>query len=92
MAYNLFVSYDLMAPNKNYEAVIKAIKELGAWAHVHKSLWYVHTAHDRVAAFNHIKAAIDTDDKLMVITASNCIWNTLDPAVEQQVKSQWNLP
>ena len=41
MANNLFVSYDLHAPNKNYEAVTKAIKELGDWAKVHYSYFYV---------------------------------------------------
>jgi len=38
-----------MHPTKNYEAVADAIKLLGAWAHVQKSVWYVkseHTAYD----------------------------------------------
>lgn len=41
MANNLFISYDLFTPGKDYSTVIEAVKSLGSWAKVHKSFWYV---------------------------------------------------
>lgn len=59
MANNLFVSYDLHAPAKNYEAVITAIKKLGAWGKVHYSLWYVKSAHNATEACNLVWSSMD---------------------------------
>ena len=50
MSNNLIISYDLYEPNKDYEAVAKAIKSLGNWAHVQKSVWYVKSNYSASAA------------------------------------------
>jgi hypothetical protein len=41
MANNLHISYDLKEPGKNYDRVIQAVKNMGSWAKVHYSFWYV---------------------------------------------------
>lgn len=71
MANNLIVSYDLYAPTKNYEAVADAIKLLGAWAHVQKSVWYVKSEHTASTAADKIWAAMDANDSLIVVDATN---------------------
>lgn len=41
MGNNLLVAYDLNTPRKDYDSVFNAIKALGSWAKVQKSVWYV---------------------------------------------------
>ena len=67
MANNLFVTYDLIK-TKNYPAVHDAIKSLGSWAKVTESNWYVNSAQD---AAKKVMAAMDNDDKLIVVDATN---------------------
>lgn len=71
MANNLFVSYDLHEPGKNYDAVIEAIKKLGNWAKVHYSLWYVKSDLAASQAAEQVWTKMDANDKLLVIDASN---------------------
>jgi hypothetical protein len=40
----LMIAYDLHEPDRDYEAVIKVIKDLGLWCHVEESVWLVDTA------------------------------------------------
>lgn len=88
---NLFISYDLHAPTKNYERVIAAIQKLGFWARVHKSLWYVKTGISASQAFESVRMAIDSNDSLAVIDATNknIHWVNLDPQVAQALQDNW---
>ena len=88
MANNLHVSYDLHNPGQNYDAVIKRIKELGSWAKVHMSFWYVNSGYTAAQAVEHIKSALDTNDKVYVVDATNNLaaWNQLP----KHIKEQWN--
>jgi hypothetical protein len=89
---NLFVSYDLMNPGQNYEAVINAIKKLGTWAKVHYSLWYVSSAHSAKQAAEFVRRAQDANDKLIVVDATNndACWYGLDQTVAEHVQRNWN--
>lgn len=93
MANNLFVSYDLIAEGQNYDRVATAIKSLGSWAKVHKSLWYVNSSYTASQAVDQLKSAIDRNDKVLVVDASNnnAAWNHLDPQVDAHIKTQWRL-
>jgi methionyl-tRNA synthetase len=71
MANNYFVSYDLMAPGQHYDRVVKAIKECGGWAKLEYSLFYVTSASSVEAVAKHIWASMDSNDKLLVVDASN---------------------
>ena len=91
MANNLHISYDLYAPGQDYEKVIERIKGLGSWAKIHKSFWYVNSAYTAAQAVDHIKPALDTNDKVYVVDATNNVaaWNTLSDEVANHIKEQW---
>ncbi|WP_017350085.1 hypothetical protein [Pantoea sp. A4] len=92
MANNLFVTYDLIK-TKDYPAVHNAIKSLGAWAKVTESNWYVNSAFSLEEAAKIVRAAMDNDDKLIVVDATNkeAYWYNLSEVVSNQIKEQWNI-
>lgn len=91
MANNLFISYDLHQPGQNYAAVEEAIKELGNWAKVHYSLWYVNSTRTVKQAAQHVWAAMDRNDKLIVVDATHndAYWYNLPDDVSRFVQEQW---
>ena len=91
MANNLFISYDLYNPGQNYEKVAQAIKALGNWAKVQKSFWYVNSVLSASQASQKIWAAMDQNDSLIVVDATNndASWYNLKDEVSNQLKDQW---
>ncbi|MDX7771198.1 MULTISPECIES: hypothetical protein [Aeromonas] len=91
MANNLFISYDLYAPGQKYDAVIEEIKSLGAWAKVHKSLWYVNSSLDHEAVAKKVWAKMDANDSLLVLNASTNSFYAfnIDSEVLKQMQGQW---
>lgn len=95
MAYNLFVSYDLN-DQKRYDKVKQKIESLArprtTATRVHKSFWHVRTDSDQSRAFDAIKAALDADDYLCVVTASQAYSGTSRclPGAWQKVLDHWN--
>lgn len=91
MANNLHVSYDLYNPGQNYERVFERIKSLGTWAKVHQSFWYVNSSLTPAQAVEHIKPALDANDKVYVVDATNNVaaWNTLPADVADLIKREW---
>jgi hypothetical protein len=92
MANNLFVSYDLYSPGQNYQAVIDAVKALGNWAKVHKSLWYVNSSYTAAQAVDRIWAKMDSNDTVLVVDATNkaVAWQNLSDEVSNFIKDKWN--
>jgi hypothetical protein len=86
---NLFIAYDLDKPGQNYAGVEKAIKSLGAWAHVQQSVWYVHTQYDAQSVANFIRKEMDSNDRLLVIDAANAYWYN-PMAQESFIQQQWS--
>ncbi|RXH41172.1 hypothetical protein [Bradyrhizobium zhanjiangense] len=91
MANNLFVSYDLYEPGKDYGAVGSAIKELGSWAKVQKSLWYVRSSFTAEQAAEHVRRSMDRNDSLIVVDAASndAYWFNLSPEVAQFLQERW---
>ncbi len=91
MPNNLHISYDLNQPGQNYEAVIKKIKELGSWAKVHKSFWYVSSTRTASEAVDFIKPALDKNDQVYVVDAqrNEAAWNSLPADVEKHIQTKW---
>ena len=91
MANNLFISYDLLSPGQQYEKVIDAIKTLGSWAKVEKSLWYVNSSLSAKSAAMKVYAAMDSNDILIVIDATNndAYWYNLETEVSSHIQGQW---
>jgi D-alanyl-D-alanine dipeptidase len=92
MANNLFVSYDLYSPGQNYDAVINAVKGLGDWAKVQKSLWYVKSNHSASSAVDVVWAKMDANDSIIVIDATNknAAWRNLSDEVSKYIRDHWN--
>lgn len=88
---NIFISYDLIAPGQRYDKIAAAIKSLGSWAHVLESLWYVRSNHTAESALKVVRAALDPNDKLIVVDATNdnASWVNIDPVVGKHLQQQW---
>ena len=91
MANNLHISYDLITPGQNYQSVIAKIKELGNWAKIGYSFWYVNSTYTASEARDHIVVALDANDKLYVVDASNGVaaWHNISDQVSQFVRDKW---
>ena len=63
----LLVAYDLNGPGQNYEDLIEAIKESGAWWHHLDSAWLVNTNESATAMRDKLKKHLDGNDELLVI-------------------------
>lgn len=92
MANNLHISYDLSAPGRNYDAVIAKVKELGNWAKIEYSFWYVNSTFTAAEARDHIFPALDANDKLYVVDATNGVaaWQGISSTVSDFVKDKWH--
>lgn len=91
MANNLFVTYDLIK-TKDYPAVHEAIKSLGGWAKVTESNWYVNSNYTAEQAAKLVRAAMDNDDKLIVVDAKNNAFYSynLTDEVIKHMQLYWN--
>ncbi|MAZ66748.1 MAG: hypothetical protein CMF25_06525 [Kangiellaceae bacterium] len=91
MPNNLFISYDLNSPGQNYEAVVSAIKSLGSWAWLQKSVWYVNSSYSADAAGTRVIMSMDRDDSLLVIDATNnsAYWRNIGSEASEFVRTQW---
>lgn len=87
---NIFVSYDLDQPNRNYPAIEKAIKECGQAVRILQSVWYIKSTYDQKAIRNHIAKVMDKGDRLLVITASSAIPQNADKAAWDFILESWN--
>jgi hypothetical protein len=92
MANNLFVSYDLYSPGQDYDSVIEAIKNLGGWAKIQKSFWYVNSSLTASQACGRVWATMDSNDSLIVVdvTNNNAAWRNLPQNVTEFIKDKWN--
>lgn len=92
MSNNLIISYDLYKPGQDYDEVIAAIKTLGNWAKIHRSLWYVKSNHSASEASKKVWAVMDSNDTLFVVDATNndASWYNLNQEVSDFIKTKWN--
>jgi len=91
MANNITISYDLKAPGRNYRAVADKIKGLGGWAKVTESFWYVDSTFTAAQARDYILPALDDNDRLFVVNASNgqAAWHNLSDQVSTYLRNHW---
>lgn len=68
MEENIYcISYDLIAPNRNYNDLYSAIKSLGVWWHQTETVWFVKSAKSAVNIRDYLIQFIDNNDKMFVI-------------------------
>jgi hypothetical protein len=91
LANNIHISYDLKEPNGNYSAVIAKIKELGSWAKINDSFWYVDSTFTATQARDHIVVALNGNDSLFVVNASDgqAAWHGLSTNVSSFLRENW---
>ena len=68
MAGCQLITYDLLKAGQNYDGLIQKIKNLGAWAKVCESSWIVKTTLSSVQVRDALRAQIDSNDRLFVVT------------------------
>lgn len=61
------ISYDLVAPGRDYEGLYAAIRTYSNWAKVNESLWAVVTESKAVDIRAHLSQYLDDNDRLFVI-------------------------
>ena len=90
LANNLFISYDLINPGQNYDAVQRSIMELGRWYKMQYSLFYVSTRFSPQEAYHHVSASMDWNDRLLVIEARGAVVSPdMPPADINAVNTVW---
>lgn len=83
------ISYDLIAPGRDYEDLITVIKGFGAWAHPVKSTWLVETELSLSDLRNNLATVMDSNDKLIVaICAKGTTWQNLPDDVVKWIKER----
>lgn len=93
MANNLVISYDLLSPGQNYDAVTDAVKSLGGvWAKIQQSVFYVKSPHDVDSAYSRILPNLDSNDSLFITDATNneSKWKALLPDASRAIQDTWN--
>lgn len=65
----LIISYDLVNPGQNYESLLKLIKSYQLWARLGGSAYLIATDETPVQVRDHLRTALDANDKLYVGTA-----------------------
>lgn len=89
---NLTISYDLYKQGQNYQAIIDAIKALGSWARVHKSVWYVKSSFSASQVVEKLRRVTDANDSIYVVDSTNnqAAWFNLDQKVSDFLMENWN--
>ena len=88
---NLFISYQLENPERDQEAIAKAIDALGNSTQLHATCWYVNSPKNATEAGNHLGAVMEKNDILVVTNTSNdsAIWHNLEEKKEIRIKQNW---
>lgn len=63
---SFIISYDLIAPNKDYTALYEAIKTYGTYSKVNESLWVINSNRSSIDILNYLSNYIDSNDRLFV--------------------------
>lgn len=87
---NVFIAYDLMYPGQNYSAVEAAVQRLGTAVKLLNTTWYVRTSLSLDQVRASVSAAMDLNDRLLVIDAANASGWNVNQATWQTVHALWN--
>ena len=89
---NLFVSYDLNSPGRDYERAFAAIESLGAAIRVQKSFWFVKSALTAKQAVDRLWSHFDRNDSLIVVDATNksAAWQGVAQDLSKWIQENWS--
>nr|DAY11667.1 MAG TPA: hypothetical protein [Bacteriophage sp.] len=89
MKNNILVTYDLNRIGQNYEALIEKIKQLGSWAKIQQSVWYLHTSYSVNEVLDHLTKVTDFNDSIFVANMHDASSIGLSAEVQQFIYEQW---
>jgi hypothetical protein len=72
----LSINYDLKAPGKNYEDLLRRLRGFPKWSHVQDSFWLIQTAFDKDDVYAELKKYMDSSDSLFIMTYTHAgaVW------------------
>lgn len=68
------ITYDLLQPGRDYEALYQRIMSYGTWARITESSWVIITDQSPVSIRDYLMPALDSNDKLLVGTLGAVAW------------------
>jgi hypothetical protein len=86
---NFFVSYDLMRPGQDYNAVHDAIKSLGRWYHLQESVFYVNTSYTARECDVIVGRALDANDRLLIADSRYAVVRGVSQADLDAINAVW---
>ncbi|MEZ0579259.1 CRISPR-associated protein Cas2 [Nocardioides sp. MH1] len=86
------IAYDLNSPGQNYDELIEAIKDLGAWWHHLDSTWLVKSTLTCTAIRDALGRHIDSGDELLVVdvTEDARAWKGFSASGSKWLKETWD--
>lgn len=86
------IAYDLNRPHQDYEGLIPAIKELGAWWHHLDSTWLVKSNLSTKQIRDQLRAHIDSNDELLVVnvTGDARSWSGFNTRGSNWLRETWD--
>jgi hypothetical protein len=91
MPNNLHISYDLKNPGRDYEKVISAVKQMGNWAKIQYSYWYVDSHMSAEQARAYLVKFIDSNDTIYIVDATNnnAAWHNISDEAGIYIRDRW---
>ena len=80
------VTYDLSQPGRNYGELYNRIKSYPVWAQITESSWAISSDQTAVEIRDHLRGALDQNDKILVGLLGSSAWAGLDEAVSNWLK------
>jgi hypothetical protein len=72
----LLISFDLINPGRNYQPVYDYIDKYTDRMKPLQTVYLIHTSKTAEAVRNDLKAIVDSNDKVLVISVSTKVWAT----------------
>jgi hypothetical protein len=85
----ILISYDLMAPGKDYGKLHEHLKSYPTWAKPLESLWLIKTSYNPTQIRNRVAQYVDQNDHLFVIdvTGAAAAWKNLSTEISEWIKN-----
>lgn len=74
------VSYDLIGPNRDYDAIFEHLKGYGTWARPLESVWIIKTDKTAKDVKLALREVTDANDKIVVLKLDPGTWSTYNIA------------
>lgn len=92
VANNIHIFCELQSTAENGKAVIAKIKELGTWARINPSFWYIDSTLTASEVRDQLAPLLKDGDCLFIVNASSgqAAWKGVSNPVTAFIKAHWN--